>query len=148
MASRMVSIAILLLAWFGFGGQFSVPELIAGGLVSVIAVAVYLRVTASGELEPQPVLRWAARASWAWPRRIVADAWRVLAATMRREMPAGRLRRIPLDPTSERELAWIVVGTSISPNAYVIGFDESARELLIHELVPAPGAQDVVWRPR
>lgn len=149
MAARLFAIAVLLLGWFGLAGDVSVPELVADLAVTATCVASLVAIRRRAKLPSAPRMRWFVEALVSWPRRIISDVPRVLASVLRRHAPKGALRVVDLPHAAPIEVAWAVVGTSISPNAYVIGWDDARRRVLVHELVPTDQTDDeVVWRPR
>jgi multisubunit Na+/H+ antiporter MnhE subunit len=143
---RLVSFALLVLMWFGLSASASAGELIAAFAVAAAATLGHAQLSSS---RGGARVRWVWRALREWPRRIISDARIVLAAVSRAPRHAGGFRIIPLDANSPAALAWSIVGTSISPNAYVVGYDRAARGMLVHELVPGQRRDDqVLWWPR
>lgn len=147
MPVRAVSLALLIALWFALSASASPGELSAAAAVTLLACGCYLAVRRTTELPAGLRLRWIAKAIRTWPWKVVADTVIVLRAAVARRAPEGQMRRVRVGEATTIEAAWAMVGTSISPNAYVIGWDEAARELVIHELVPRAEAKEALWWP-
>jgi hypothetical protein len=147
MSVRIVSIALLVLFWFGLTTDTSSPEVLAAVLVTLAALAAYGVLQRHGEVPAGARLRWVWQALRDWPRRIISDTYSALATVA--SAPDGHVRQVDLGDADDVELAWMIVGTSIAPMSIVIGVDERRRKMLIHELVDTGKPDDeVVWRPR
>jgi len=111
----------------------------AAAVAATVASAVHAREKMATPLRPGR--EWL-RFGVALPRRIVADTWLltgVLAGRLAGRGVEGRFREIPLPRTGgagERRmletLASIVI--SISPNTFVVAFDDERGIALLHEL--------------
>lgn len=156
--SRAIVAGLFWGCYMGLVGKPSVSEAVAGALVTLAALAmlVYLE-AASGR-------PFHFKAAW-WldlgrlPGRIVSDAVKVSAALITHMLGLGpldgRFMAIPFpdrpdDEAMEARLALMTLGTSVSPNAFVLDVDRDRRLVLVHELVwttDQPPAS-VLWWPR
>lgn len=143
MPVRLVAAALLALAWFGFTNAASPGEVIAAVAATLIAIAAYAGVRR--QIDGESRLRWAWQAIRAWPVNIVGEAVRVFAAIARRRVPDGRFLTVRIDEATDADIAWTILGTSIAPNVYVVGWDREEHALLLHELIES---DEPVWRPR
>ena len=152
MALRIVCFAVLVLLWLAFAGSVSPAELGCAVGGAVLAGGWRIAVRRRADVPGASAARWVAQAAWAWPRRILADTVRVLVAAVRAGPRAelGHFLRAEVPGGApDAKLAWSIIGTSISPNAYVVGWDEDARTFVLHELVPTGrDAGDLLWWPR
>lgn len=149
MAARIVSGALLVAIWFAFSASTTIGEVIAAIVVAGIAAVAHVVVRrAAGARAGETRLRWLGQALRSWPPSILRDTATVLRALVRARPPSGSLQQVPFEPTSAAELTWAIIGTSIAPNAYVVGWDARARVLLVHTLEVGAGKPDIVWRPR
>ena len=143
MPTRLVSVALLALVWFGFTNAAIAGEAVSAIIVTLIAVAAYAAVRR--KLPGASRLGWAWKALRTWPENIVLDGIDVFGGIAKRHVPTGRLMTVDVAGRSEIEIAWTIIGISISPNAYVIGLDRDRQVLLVHELIPS---ERTVWRPQ
>jgi multisubunit Na+/H+ antiporter MnhE subunit len=143
MPARLVSVALLALAWFGFANAASAGEAIAAISVTLIGIAAFAAVRR--DLDGVSRLRWAWKAVRTWPKNIILDGIEVFGGVARRRVPEGRFLTVDVAGRSEIEIAWTIMGISISPDAYVIGWDRERQVLLLHELIPS---ERTVWRPQ
>lgn len=143
------SIAILAVLWFGLALSFELAEVLAATAVTTIAVAAHGLLRRRAQDADARVLAWTGQALSAWPRRIVTDALVVLRAVLHARSHAGDFRQVDMPEGGARHVAWSVVGTSISPNAFIVSCEQERREIVIHELVPSkrPDAQ-LLWWPK
>lgn len=151
MATRLASYAVLVLLWLAFAFTATVPELLCALAGAALAGACRIALRDRAEVPGGSPLRWVAQAAWAWPRRILVDTARVMAAVPRAGTRAdlGHFLRTEVPGAEPTRLAWSIVGTSISPNAYVVGWDDEARTVVVHELVPTgKSAGELLWWPR
>lgn len=152
MATRIASYAVLVLLWLAFAFTASPAELGCALAAAALAGACRIALRDRAEVPGCSPLRWIAQAAWAWPRRVLVDTARVLAAVPRAgsRPELGHFLRAELPGGAEHtKLAWSIVGTSISPNAYVVGWDDEARTVVLHELVPTgKPAGELLWWPR
>lgn len=147
MPIRVASLAVLIALWFAFSTSASVGELSAAAAVTLLAAGCYLAVRRTTEVPAGLRLRWIGKALRTWPGKVVLDTATILRAAVARRRPEGHIRRLQVGEGTQVEVAWAIVGTSISPNAYVVGWDDTARELVIHELVPRGDAMEALWWP-
>jgi hypothetical protein len=147
MPIRAASLALLIALWFAFSTSASPGELSAAAAVTLLAAGCYLAVRRTTEVPAGLRLRWIGKALRTWPGKVVSDTSIVLRAAVTRRPPEGQIRRVRVGEGTQIEVAWAMVGTSISPNAYVVGWDDTTRELVIHELVPRGEAKEALWWP-
>jgi hypothetical protein len=92
------------------------------------------------------------RPEWSFFQPMLSAVWRTFAETplvlalvwrrfVRREHVAGRFYTVPLELPDDRGRAaakrsLFTIGHSISPNAYVVGYDEPTKVALMHEMIP------------
>jgi multisubunit Na+/H+ antiporter MnhE subunit len=123
----------------------SLSELVAGMIAAAIAATAVEVVRAQGLVRFDPDPRWFLRI-WKLPRSIVRDCWLLSVALVRhltgRPVNSG-FRAIPFrsggdDSRSSARRALVVLAISVSPNSIVIGIDEEADLMLVHQLIPAP----------
>ena len=150
MVRHLGSLALLVALWFCFAESFEVGEIVAAVVVTAIAAVAHIALRCHDEHDRRVhVLAWCWQALCAWPRKILADTVTVLAAALRARRRPGELRTLRMPDGGERHVAWGIVGTSISPNTYVVACDEERREVLVHELVPSKKSDDdLLWWPR
>lgn len=136
--------------WLVLTDNPATPELLTGAVVAVGAALAAAGVARGDRLRPR--LRPAMLLRLHRPFvLLVSDSVRVTAALLREgahgRRLGGRFRHEPYTATGDDGIAqasrmlseW---GASLGPNRYVIGVDREAQELLVHELVPAPGPLD------
>lgn len=149
MTARIACCAILLALWFACSASASPGEIVAGIAVAGLAAAAHVHIRrTTGARSGGTRVRWLWQALRAWPVTILRETATIVRAVPHAPARRGGLRQVALDPAGPAELAWTIVGTSISPNAYVIGWDPRARVLLLHALDPARDEAQLVWRPR
>jgi multisubunit Na+/H+ antiporter MnhE subunit len=130
--------------WLLLVDNTHVQELGAGALVAVLGATGAVLVRAQRRIVTRPRPRWLLRL-WKpvvlYPRDLVL----VTLALLRRSR--GRLVAVPYEPREEvaREAASRELATSagsFAPNTYVVGADEEAGLLLVHQLVRRERAAD------
>jgi multisubunit Na+/H+ antiporter MnhE subunit len=123
----------------------SVQELAAGMIAAALGAAGAEIVHAQGLVRFDPDPRWFLRI-WKLPRSVVRDCWLVSAALWRHlrghSINSG-FRAIPFDrggddARASARRALTVLAISVSPNSIVVGIDEEADLMLVHQLIPAP----------
>jgi multisubunit Na+/H+ antiporter MnhE subunit len=123
----------------------SVAELAAGMVAAAIGATAAELVQAQGLVRFDPNPRWFLRV-WKLPRSIVRDCWLVTVALYRHlnghPVNSG-FRAIPFDrggddARASARRALVVMAISVSPNSIVVGIDEEANVMLVHQLLPAP----------
>jgi multisubunit Na+/H+ antiporter MnhE subunit len=112
----------------------------AAAVAASAASAVHAREKMATPLRPGR--EWL-RFGFVLPRRVVADTWlltRVLAGRLAGRDPEGGFREVTLPEAGEagerrmlETLATLVI--SVSPNVFVVAFDDERRVALLHELV-------------
>jgi multisubunit Na+/H+ antiporter MnhE subunit len=123
----------------------SIAELIAGMVAAAIGATAAEVVQAQGLVRFDPDPRWFLRV-WKLPRSIVRDCWIVTAALwrhLRGDEVNGGFRALPFhrggdDARASARRALVVLAISVSPNSIVVGIDEDADLMLVHQLVPSP----------
>jgi multisubunit Na+/H+ antiporter MnhE subunit len=131
--------------WLLLTSTVSPNEVVTGFGAAAVAA------TAATAMHARERLATPVRPGWDWlrfgfvlPRRIVADTWLLIRALARR-LAAGEVRggfeevRLPeMRRAGERRmletLSTIVI--SMSPNTFVVGFDDERGVALVHALVP------------
>jgi multisubunit Na+/H+ antiporter MnhE subunit len=123
----------------------SLAELIAGMVAAAIGATAAEVVHAQGLVRFDPDPHWFLRI-WKLPRSIVRDCWLLTTALVRhlRGVPVNSgFRAIPFrrggeDARASARRALVVLAISVSPNSIVVGIDEEADLMLVHQLIPAP----------
>jgi multisubunit Na+/H+ antiporter MnhE subunit len=123
----------------------SVAEFVAGMVAAAIAATAAEVVQAQGLVRFDPDPRWLLRV-WKLPRNIVRDCWLVTVALWRHlngRPVNSSFRAIPFerrgdDARASARRALVVLAISVSPNSIVVGIDEEANLMLVHQLIPAP----------
>jgi multisubunit Na+/H+ antiporter MnhE subunit len=114
-----------------------------GAAAAAATAAEVVRTQGLVRFDPDP--RWVLRI-WRVPRSILRDCWvltRALAQHLRGKPVNSGFRAIPFrsggdDARASARRALVVPAISVSPNTYVIGIDEEADLMLVHQLVAAP----------
>jgi multisubunit Na+/H+ antiporter MnhE subunit len=153
MPARLAAWWIALAAlWLALDDNVALPELLTG------AVAALLGAIAAEVVHSQKIVRVRLRPGWlrhAWRPlvRLLPDTARVLGVLLRqlllRRPPRGKFRAVDFraghpdgaHDTTRRALA--KVGSSFTPNAYVIGVDVDEDLMLVHQLDPKGGATEL-----
>ncbi len=123
----------------------SLAEFFAGVVAAAIAATAAEVVRAQGLVRFDPDPRWLVRA-WKLPRSIVRDCWLLTVALVRHlagHPVNGGFRAIPFrsgggDARASARRALVILAISVSPNTYVMGIDEDADLMLVHQLIPSP----------
>lgn len=137
--------------WMLLVDSFARPEVIAGLGAATLTLPVALVISARVERRYHLRLRWL-RELRQTPFDVLRDTLIVGRALYRqligREAMRGELRLVPFsvpgagansarDPAEANAwLALAVIGTSLTPNTYVIGIDAERGVALVHQLVP------------
>jgi hypothetical protein len=131
--------------WLAFISAFDVAETVLGLVASALAATAATVVWQQRFVSFRPRLRWLL-ASWRLPEAVVMDTLVVFGVLWRRlargERIQGRFRTEPFPIGRDHERrdarrAVHTIGTSIPPNAYVVGIDEDEHTVLLHELAPS-----------
>jgi multisubunit Na+/H+ antiporter MnhE subunit len=138
--------ALLAALWLALTDTRVEPELIAGAVGAAIAATLAGRVMRPGP--PKTVSKTVAALPLGWRSlrplvRLVADTGLLAVALWRRlvlrQPVGGSFRLVAYRPGPERRSAagraLTEVWGSLTPNRYVVGIDEEASTLLVHELV-------------
>jgi len=133
-------------AWLLFAAEFSLPEIIAA-IIAGIAAGLGGYALRKQARHKQSGLRLWLRHFPGIIARALADCWKLtvmLAKILAGKSTQSSFRRIPFnygpgnpDDIGRRVLA--TIGTTLQPNSYVAGYNETLNEVLVHELVPTPG---------
>jgi hypothetical protein len=133
-------------------------EIVAGAMCGAVGA------TAAELVRSQQSIRFAPGRGWwrglLWlPGELVADTWRLVVVLwrvmVRREAVRGRFITLPFpgvageSPRAQSRRAVAKWFGSVSPNSLVVGFDEDAERILLHQLVTTdePPICDP-WQPR
>ncbi|HKH41851.1 MAG TPA: hypothetical protein VKA41_08335 [Solirubrobacterales bacterium] len=148
----------LTLLWLALADSRALPELIAAAVVGALGASLASLIARPGR--PR-TLRATGRLISLGPTRLalplmrlvldnreLAEAlWRRL---VRRERIEGSLRsaRLPSDPVLRSAAGRVAIEAwgSLTPNRYVIGIDEEAGMILVHELMPSRAPVDPLAR--
>jgi multisubunit Na+/H+ antiporter MnhE subunit len=134
---------LMMSLWVAVDDSLRSDELIAG------AVAAALAALAAELVSHQAMTRYRVRLSWfaralSLPGQIVADTFAVFAALAKgivtRTPPPGAFREIPVrygddSPLGVTRRVLLTGARSLTPNAFVVGFDAKRDVMLVHELV-------------
>jgi multisubunit Na+/H+ antiporter MnhE subunit len=120
-------------------------EMVAGAVATALAATGAELVRLSGYAPFSPELRWW-RALALLPREVLVDTWRMLWLLVlhfgRGKPIEGRFRIVHFEASAghePRKQARRAVATwlgGVSPNTYVLGFDERRDAAVLHQLVP------------
>ena len=136
--------------WLLIDDNVSQPELYAGIVVALLALALAVVVTRSSTVDARFRLAMF-RYLYRTPLLLVGDSlrlcWILFKGLLLRRRRTGALRAVRYRATDESAddvgrrvlTSW---AASIAPNRYVIGIDTEARVLLVHELVETKGPLD------
>jgi hypothetical protein len=127
-------------------------EVVAGAIASALAATGVELVRASGYAPFAPDRRWW-RGYLRLPGEVLRDTWLIVALLHRhfvhREPVKGRFRIVHFqdcagdDPRSQARRATAIWLSSVSPNAYILGFDEQRDIAVLHQLVPSERTPDL-----
>ena len=130
----------LVMAWLLFTTTLAASEVIAGLVAAVFGVVATVVVRRQRPVPFSASLAWFGPA-WRLPGRVVIDSWRLFVALflhLAGRRASGRFRTEPFpggrgaQSVSRRVLA--TAARSLPPSTYVVGFDEDADLMLLHEL--------------
>jgi multisubunit Na+/H+ antiporter MnhE subunit len=134
----------LMSLWVAVDDSVAPDELLAG------AGAAALAALAAAMVSRQARLRYRIRAAWlpralALPGQVVSDTVAVFAVLSRtvagqEPPPAGAFREVPVrygdeTPRGVTRRVLLTGARSLTPNAFVVGFDKERDAMLVHELV-------------
>jgi hypothetical protein len=127
-------------------------EIVAGAVAAAFAATGAELVRYRGYAPFSPDLRWW-RVLLRVPGEVVADTWRMLRLLIlhfaRGEPVGGRFRIVHFgscagdDPRSQARRVVATWLGAISPNTYILGFDEQKDAAVLHQLVPNEQPPDV-----
>jgi multisubunit Na+/H+ antiporter MnhE subunit len=133
-------------------------EIVAGAVCGAIGATAAALVRAQQSIRFAPGRGWWRGLLWL-PRELLVDTWRLVTVlwrvVVRREAVHGRFITLPFPGVageSDRAQSRRAVAKwfgSVSPNSVVVGFDEDAERILLHQLVTTdePPICDP-WAPR
>lgn len=120
-------------------------EIVAGAVAAALAATGAELVRSRGYAPFSPELRWW-RSLLRLPRDVVIDTWRMLRLLVvhftRGEPVTGGFRIVHFeacggrDPRRQARRAVATWLGGVSPNTYVLGFDEGRDAVVLHQLVP------------
>ena len=152
MAFGLTWVAIALGLWMLLVFKTEPAEIVAGAVAAAVAATGAELVRARGYAPFSPELRWW-RKLLPLPREVLVDTWhmlRLLVLHFARGKPVdGRFRVVHFEACGghdPRRQARRTVATwlgAISPNTYVLGFDEKKDAAVIHQLVPSEQPPDI-----
>jgi multisubunit Na+/H+ antiporter MnhE subunit len=128
--------------WVLLVEDYDLPELLAG-----IAAALIALICADLAIDHELGLHAAGRGTTPWPPllRMVRDSFLVLGAALLaglrlRPLRSG-FRSMPADsrgnePGDAARRALLIARQSFAPNTCVVGFDDTERTMVVHQLVP------------
>jgi hypothetical protein len=131
--------------WLALISAFDVWETVLGLAASAVAASAATVVRRQRFVTFRPRVRWLL-GSWRLPAAAAVDTGRVFGVLWRRlargEPIRGRFRTEPFRLARDHRRqaarrAVYTIGTSIPPNAYVVGIDEEEHTVLLHELAPS-----------
>lgn len=149
----MAGLVAALLLWVGISGTVTVPELLAGLVAAVPAVALAGFAARAMDVEFRPRRGWLASFA-ALPGAIVADS-AALARLLPRLLLGGRVesglasvhREVPAE-RQQTDVTLLTFAATITPTTLVLGYDPQAQIVLVHGL-PSDGVEQAVrrWPP-
>ena len=138
--------AIGLALWMLLVYKTEPAEIVAGAVAAALAATGAELVRLRGYAPFSPELRWG-RGLVRLPRDVLVDTWRMLRLLVlhfaRGQPVGGRFRTVHFEACAGREprkQARRAVATwlgGVSPNTYVLGFDERRDAAVVHQLVPS-----------
>jgi hypothetical protein len=127
-------------------------EIIAGAAAAAVAATGVERVRLRGYAPFAPDPLWS-RKLVLLPVEVARDTWLLARVLIRRfvrgEPVKGRFRFVHFeasggdDPRSQARRATAKWVASVSPNTYLLGFDEKRDVVVLHQLVPADDVPDL-----
>lgn len=129
--------------WLGLTATVVPNEVVPGLGAAAIAATVAEIVRRKGRFEFRMRARWL-KAAALLPGHIVRDTYLVFRTLIVRQLihrvePRGSFRSVtaPIESSlSAGRNLLATIGISITPNTYVVGFDEHTNDVLIHQLDP------------
>jgi hypothetical protein len=138
--------------WMLLVFKTELAEVALGAVAAALAATGAELVRSHGYTPFLPELRWWRRLL-RLPREVTVDMWLMTRALARhalgREQIDGRFRIVHFeggasgDPRAEARRAAAKWLGCVSPNTYVVGFDERSKVAVVHQLVPAELPPDV-----
>jgi multisubunit Na+/H+ antiporter MnhE subunit len=124
-------------------GKTSLAELAAGAAVALVATIALATVRAEGRVHYELKKAWAVKLAPVLSQ-MVSDSFLVLGANCARvfrSRGSGRFGEREFNPggnhpSARTRRALVTAAVSLAPNSFVLGIDEDAHRLLVHELVP------------
>jgi hypothetical protein len=137
--------AVAFALWLLLVFKTELAEVVLGAVAAAVGATGAALVRARGYAPFVPELRWWRRLL-RLPREVAVDTWRMIALLVRhfgrREPIRGRFRVVHFEcggpdaaraQTRRAAAKWL---GCVSPNTYVIGFDERRNVAVVHQLVP------------
>jgi multisubunit Na+/H+ antiporter MnhE subunit len=146
--------ALLFTLWMLLAGTLALSEILAGSAAAAVAATAVEVVRRQGLVRFRPDPRWLLRA-WGLPWKTIREFVALMVA-LGRSLTGGRRVRgrfvaLPFraggnDPRSSARRAVFALGASFAPNTYVVDFDRTDGEVLVHQLLPpyAKQSEDVL----
>jgi hypothetical protein len=144
----LVRWALLAALWLALNDSRALPELVAAAAIAALGATFAALIARPGPprtvAKSLAVLRLGPRRFGRPLLRLIPDTALVAAALwrklVRRERVAGRLRVLPIreEPPLASAAGRVAIEAwgSLAPNRYVIGIDDRAGVVVVHELVP------------
>jgi len=149
MAAWWVALAAL---WLALDDTVAFPELMTGAAAALIGAVAAEVVHGQNLVRVHVELRWL-RYLWRPLLRLLPDTARVLGVLLRqlalRQTPRGEFRAVrfragrPDDDHDTARRALAKAFGSFAPNSYVIGVDTERDIMLVHQLEPRGGAEEL-----
>lgn len=136
---------LLLLMWFLFVAEFSLPELFAGMAAAFVATVGTAVLQATAVIRLRPMLRFVLVA-WRLPWHIVTGTGLILRGLAQqlftRDGAPSLTRAVPFDvggddPRSAARRALAITYTTVTPNSIVIDIVREQGLLVFHQIIPA-----------
>jgi len=144
--------AIALGLWMLLVFKTEPAEIVAGALAAALAATGAELVRLRGYAPFSPELRWL-RGLVRLPRDVLLDTWHMLLLLVlhfgRGQPIEGRFRIVHFeacagrDPRRQARRAVATWLGGVSPNTYVLGFDEQRDAAVLHQLVPSEPLPDI-----
>lgn len=128
---RLVTIALLVVAWCAMWGSFSPANVASGLVVSSAALVVGVRGDTSGGVRVGPLLRLIALVAVDMVSSTVAVVREVLTPT---DHTDEAIIAVPVPPGSEHHLLLLFVAITVTPGTAVVAAERDATVIYLHVL--------------
>jgi hypothetical protein len=148
----LVWFATALALWMLLVFKTELAEVVAGALAAALAATGAELVRSRGYAPFAPAPRWwlgVARL----PREVIVETWLVIRLLVRHflrgERVQGRFRIVHFEgcvgdePRDQARRALAKWQSSVSPNTYVLGFDEHRKLAVVHQLIPTEDPPEI-----